>query len=438
MPCAPPPPGLIGAGRTCHLVAVARQRDPAAAAFAPAHGARRRTPVRPRRRTVARVRHRVVAATAAAVLLVACSPARVVESVDLLRELAAGPASGGAGAAPAIRPERLTFAVDGRAHAADAYAAPTARADLVLVPGAVRAGAADPRLIAFARTLARADFRVVVPDLARLRALQVTRDDARILAALARHLDAQPPARPLGMAAVSFAVGPVVLAVDAGAPVDFVVAVGGYYDLEATIAYFTTGYYRTGPAAPWRFREPNAYGKWVFVLSNVPRLEDAEDRRVLRTMAERKLADLDAGTGDLVARLGPEGRAVHALLVNPDPARVPALIDRLPAGIRAEIDALNLARLDFRAWDRRGIDADVVLIHGRDDPVIPATQSRALARALGPGRSSLHVVDGLDHVELGEVGLAGTLTLVEAVYRVLAQRDRDPAARPRRRGAALD
>jgi len=343
--------------------------------------------------------------------------------VTLLRGLSAGPAAGEASRGEAVARSTITFEAEGERHLADLYATPAARADLVLVPGAVRGGRRDPRLVAFAETLARAEFRVLVPELAGMRALQVTSADARVLDAAARHLEAEAPARPLGLAAVSFAVGPAVLAVDAGAPVDFVVAIGGYYDLEAAIAFFTTGRFRAGPGEPWRYREPNAYGKWVFVLANAPRVDDPNDRGLLRQMARRKLEDLDADIAPLVAALGPEGRAVHALLVNADPERVPALIDRLPAGIRGEIEALNLARADVAAWERRGIDTTFVLIHGAGDPVIPASESEALAAALGPERSRLHLVDGLGHVEPGDVGPAGSLTLLRATYRVLALRD---------------
>ena len=352
-------------------------------------------------------------------LLAGCSPTRLDESLTLLRGLSAGPT---ADAEPVAR-AATTFTADGRAHMADLYATKRVRADLVLVPGAVRGGRRDPRLVAFAEALARAEFRVLVPELAAMRALQVTSDDARILAAAARHLEKEAPARPRGLAAVSFAVGPAVLAVDAGAPIDFVVAIGGYYDLEAAIAFFTTGKFRTDPGEPWRHREPNAYGKWVFVLSNVPRIEDVNDRRLLREMAYRRLEDLDADIAPLVAAFGPEGRAVHALLVNTDPERVPALLDRLPQGLRAEIEALDLADLDFDGWDRRAIATRFVLIHGTEDPVIPATQSRALARALGPERSRLYLVDGLDHIDPADVGPAGSLTLLRATYRVLTLRD---------------
>jgi pimeloyl-ACP methyl ester carboxylesterase len=144
-------------------------------------------------------------------------------------------------------------------------------------------------------------------------------------------------------------------------------------------------------------------------------------------MAERRLADLDADIEPLVAELGPEGSAVHALLVNADPERVPALVDALPPAIRREIDALDLANVDFEAWDRRAIATRFVLIHGTDDPVIPAVQSEALARALGPERSRLYLVDGLRHIDPADVGPAGSVKLLTATYRVLTLRDGDAA-----------
>ena len=54
------------------------------------------------------------------------------------------------------------------------------------------------------------------------------------------------------------------------------------------------------------------------MLSNTERLDDRRDAAALDAMARRKLADLDADIADLAAGLGPEGRAVYALVVNRD------------------------------------------------------------------------------------------------------------------------
>jgi len=289
------------------------------------------------------------------------------------------------------------------------------------VPGIAPAGRDDPKLVAFANTLARARFEVLVPDLPRLRALQVSGDDARVLADAAIHMDQRSFGRPLAMTAVSFAAGPAVAALfepDMTGRIALLITVGGYYDLQAVITYFTTGYYRAGAEVPWQYRRPNAYGKWVFVLSNAPRLDDPADARALEAMARRKIGDPDADVSDLTKGLGPDGRAVVALLANRDPERVLALLAALPPAIVAEVQALDLSRRDLRT-----LDAQFILVHARDDPIIPETESITFAAAAAPGRAELFLLEGLHHVDASDLGLVDKLRLLDAVYTVLAFRD---------------
>ncbi|MFQ5985638.1 MAG: alpha/beta fold hydrolase, partial [Alphaproteobacteria bacterium] len=201
--------------------------------------------------------------------------------------------------------------------------------------------------------------------------------------------------------------------------VRFVLAIGGYYDIEAVVTFFTTGYFRERPDGPWRHRTPNAYGKWIFVRNNADRLTDHAERATLAAMAERKLENPKAEIGDLVAKLGPEGRAVHALLVNDDPQRAPALIAALPGAVRADMFALDLKNQDLSK-----LAARLILVHGRDDAIIPYSESKALA-AVAP-QAELYVVDSLAHVDLGLSGLIDTVILWGAVYRLLAERDAAP------------
>jgi hypothetical protein len=296
----------------------------------------------------------------------------------------------------------------------------------VLVPGAAERGKDDPRLIAFATSLARARFLVLVPDIESLRALTIGPEDSDRIADALRHLGGRedvPKPDALGLVAISYAVGPAILAAlepDLRERVGFVLAVGGYYDMEAAVTFFTTGRFREGPNAPWRHKTPNAYGKWVFLRANAGRLEDDRDRWLLAAMARRKLADLEAPLDDLAARLGPEGRSVHRLLINNDPAAVPALIAALPQGLRADMAALDLARADLSR-----LKAELILLHGRDDAIIPYTESLALAAAAPADRVTLCLVDNLAHVELGPGSLPDSYRLLAATYRLLALRDRD-------------
>lgn len=372
---------------------------------------------------------RWLACTAALVAVLStapgCSPLRLVEAAHVLADI-------GAGTGPSTLKEQtpqpvrvpVRYAVDGRERHGDLYLPGTeALAGMVLVPGVTRLGKDDPRLIAFAMTLARVRFEVLVPDLPNLRDLRVSPTDARVLADAAIFLDDRGRrSRTVGLTAVSYAVGPAVAALfepDMAGRIDYMVAIGGYHDLEATVAFFTTGYYRTGPDAPWQYRRPNAYGKWVFVRSNAGRLEDPQDRRLLMAMAERKLGDLEAEISDLTAGLGPEGRSVHALLSNRDPEQVPDLIARLPKGITEDMAALDLKRRDLGALRVR-----FVLVHGRDDPIIPETQSESLGAALN--EADLFVLDSLSHVDPKPAGVLDTLKFLWAVYIVLEMREAEP------------
>ena len=106
----------------------------------------------------------------------------------------------------------------------------------------------------------------------------------------------------------------------------FFLSIGGYWDLDALITYVTTGFYREEPGGAWTYRPPKAYGKWVFVLSNAGRLADPQDASTLTEMANRKLDDKDAAIDDLVANLGPNGRAVYALVAEPRSGAGPELL----------------------------------------------------------------------------------------------------------------
>ncbi len=376
---------------------------------------------------VPRVASRLLAGLLA-IGLGACSPLRAIEAARVLGDITAG---AGPSRLKRVTPTPLrsvqSFAVGGRERVGDLYLpghlpGQGATAKLVLIPGASRTGRRDPRLIALAETLARARFAVLVPEIEGLRDLRVSAEQALDVADAVRFLARRgEAARCVGIVAISFAAGPAILAAlreDTRDRVCFIVIVGGYYEMQAAVTFFTTGSYRESATGTWRHRVPNAYGKWVFVRNNAGRLSDPGDRVRLAAMAERKMKDLDAEIGDLAATLGPEGRAVHALIVNRDPGRVPDLIAALPQGVRRD-----MAALDLKARDLSKLAARLLLIHGRDDPIIPYTQSQSLAAALPADRAKLYLVGSLSHVDLGPGDAIDGLTLWRAVYGLLQERD---------------
>ena len=366
----------------------------------------------------------------AAIAMSACAPGRGIEAWQLLDDINAGwGPSALKDATPTPLRDPVAYRVAGRDYTGDLYwPGNGAIASLVLVPGAAEDGKDDPRLVAVAQSLARVRFLVLVPEIPNLRALKVRPEDSDAIVDALHHLAAREdaPGESFGLVAISYAAGPALLAAldpDVAPSVRFLVTVGGYYDIEALVTFFTTGHYRASPNEPWRHALPNPYGRWVFLRSNAERLDTARDRVLLTAMAQRKLDDLNAPVDDLANRLGPEGQSVYALLINGDPDRVPHLIAALPPAIRRDMRAL-----DLKSRDLSGLRAQAILIHGRDDRIIPYTESEALAKSLNPALAELALVDSLAHVDLVDVGVADSLRLWDAAYRVLTLRDDIAAA----------
>ena len=306
----------------------------------------------------------------------------------------------------------------------DLYRSPVPMAALVMVPGVTPEGRDDPRLIAFAASLAEHGFLVFVPELPGLRQQRVGRDDPPAIAAAVDALATCFPAgeQPrLAVAAISYAVAPALVAATlpgARERIGLVIGIGGYHSAIAAVTYITTGRYRPGPGSPWVRGDPRPIARWVFLLAGAAQLPDPQDRAILSAIGRAGLADPTADPPGLAAGLGPGGRAMLELALNRDPDRVPALLAALPAPVRAEIAALDPVLLPLER-----LSARLLLIHGRDDPVIPASESRALAAAVPPGNADVYVVGNLGHVDIGPGGLADTLLLWQASYRLLAQRD---------------
>ena len=324
-----------------------------------------------------------------------------------LEDLAAGQATSRLMAlAPQPARESVSFITGGEKRAADLYRSPRdARAGIVLVPGVVARGWRDPRVVAMANTLARLDFTVLVPDMPGVRSYQMRANDVREVADTFAWLASRPALAPpghIGIAGFSYGAGPVLLAAlqpDIRDQVHFVLAVGGYYSLENVVTYLTTGYYRVvepfGKAAEETGRlSPHPYSKASFIRSNLDLLERPQDREFFRRYAAYIIDNRIGGDEPVPAHLAPDAQAFYDLLSNPLPAQVPALLDRLPARMRTELEGINPA-----AHDLSRIRADVILLHGRGDNLIPYTESIALAGALPESQAQLFIIDGLAHVD---------------------------------------
>lgn len=303
---------------------------------------------------------------------------------------------------PVPRRIPVTYDVAGRKHIGDLYLPGEGKpeAGIVLVPGAVPAGKDEERLVAFATTLARARFAVLVPGLSGIRQLRIGPADAREVADAFVYLASRTNlalGNRVGIGAFSYAVGPAVLAAlepDIREQVRFIIGVGGYHDFRNAVRYFTTGYFEQD--GELTYLKPNDYGKYVLVYSSMPYLSSPRDRALLEGIAARKIKDIEADVSDIAAALGPEGRSVYEAVTNADPLRTNELLAALPAPLYADLQALSLHDKDLSR-----LKARLILVHDRNDNLIPYSESIALARAVPASRARLYIINRvLSHVDL--------------------------------------
>jgi pimeloyl-ACP methyl ester carboxylesterase len=326
---------------------------------------------------------------------------------------------------PDLSRKQVYYPSAGRRYAADLYRVPGAgpQTGILLLPGITPAGKNDSRLVALARTLARSGFTVLVPDIPGFRSFRLSSADVRHITDAYEYFSRRPEqARSrTGICAISFAVGPAVLAAlqpETRDRVDFIIGVGGYHDLAQVVTFATTGYFREPGATRWERLSPSVYGQALLALSNAPLLPQASDRRALSGYARDLLQGQpeEEGLTGNVLHLQPGGEALLALITNRDPERTALLMGRLPRPVQTQMAALNPA-----AHDLSQLEASLMLLHGRSDNVIPYTQSLAMVAAVGPDQARLYLIDGLAHVDL-RPKRRDLPVLLEFIERVLSER----------------
>jgi len=364
-----------------------------------------------------------LAAAFIALAVAACVSAESWEAVRVLKDIEA---RGGSSELKAMTPapirRTVSYRREDRVGVADLYEPDQPiGASLVLVPGFTPQGKNDPRLVDLAFSLSRARFLVLVPDLQGSREMRVRLEDAQNIADAAAYLaERETPIHrgDVGVIAISYAVGLAVLATmqpQAKEKIQFLVGIGGYYDITAVVTFITTGRYREPTETAWRTAHPDPAAKWIFLASNSDALGAPSDRKTLAAIARRRLRTPAVPVDDLAADLGPDGRLLFDLLMNTDVERVEGLLSRLPVGVRQHIEALSLRNRDLSHLAGR-----LILIHGREDRLIPYTESLSLKAAVPD--TELFIVDGFSHIDTADVGIIARLQLVDAIQAILSRR----------------
>jgi pimeloyl-ACP methyl ester carboxylesterase len=264
----------------------------------------------------------------------------------------------------------------------DLYSRPALRRapGLVVAHGLAPAGKDDPRLREAAGLLARSGFTVAVPTVESLTVLRLRPEDANAVKAGVKALRAA-GCRRVAVLGISLGAGPALLAASdpvVASELSAVLALGGYASAVELLRYTLTGTYAFGDVA----------GRAATIL-------------------EPAIAQFARANAELLDEAG------QRLVDNRDPAAVDERVRALPRRTRDLLEALSPERTIGT------LRAPLFLIHGRQDPAVPFTESLRLdaaARAAGrPARTA--IVGAVGHVDADlRAGLADLLRLWAAFY----------------------
>jgi dienelactone hydrolase len=312
----------------------------------------------------------------------------------------------------------------------------------VLTPGVHAMGIDEPRLRGLAGDLAAsgvAILTIALPDLVRYRFTGASVDQ---IEDAATWLAAQPELASdgtVGLMGISFAGGLSVVA--AGRPgardkIAYVFSFGGHGDLRRVLRYMCTGLEPLPPGAapgtPPHVRAPHDYGVAVILLGLADRMVPPDQVAPLRrgletflTASQLTLVDMNQATATFK-----QSQAIAAALPEPSSRLMRYVNERNTKALGAELlpvlDRIGAEEYPpaLSAEHSPVPSAPVYLLHGTDDTVIPAVETRLLARYLAAhGTTSHPLLSGLiTHAEVDKgAAAAETWALVRFWSRLLGE-----------------
>jgi fermentation-respiration switch protein FrsA (DUF1100 family) len=295
------------------------------------------------------------------------------------------------------------------------YEPGTRRARTVLLTGGVHAkGIDEPRLMKLARDLAVAGTPVVTAEIDDLLHYRITPrltdalEDAILWVGADRALA---PDGKLGVIGISFAGGLSIVA--AGRPqaaphVAYVLSFGGHGSLPDVVRFLCTGVQPDGSK-----RAPHDYGVVVTLLNTAEQVVPPEQVGPLRAAITSNLHAQHLAMVDQKAALA-ESRHTQAMTAAlPEPART--LMTYVNTRNVTALGPILLPHADAFTQDAAlsparstTVTAPVFLLHGADDNVVPAIESRRLAVILGrTAPVHLLVTSLITHAEVDHPPTAG-------------------------------
>jgi pimeloyl-ACP methyl ester carboxylesterase len=287
----------------------------------------------------------------------------------------------------------------------DIYGSPKSEAAMLIVHGVNPTGKNSLDLVRISEALAQTGYAVYVPDLAEMKKLHLLAEEAGNIKAVFQAIG-----RNAGVACFSYGCGPTLVA--AADPeirnrVRFVVAFGGYFDIREALEHVIAG-------------PPQSIGylKWAYLAANSDLVPDEGDRFRLQRIAETQ--------GGSPGILSPDGQALLRIFFASSPEDFRARLRAAPEALLRRLDGLSPSRYV------KGLRAPLIVIHGINDPVIPAQQSVELAEAartngLACDLTLLHMYGHVQPVlpDIGAASLIGfyvpeTVRLLSVLNEVVA------------------
>ena len=247
---------------------------------------------------------------------------------------------------------------------------------VLLFLGVNPAGRDDPRVVGLAEGLAQSGVIVMIPWSEKMTEKKVSPGEIDSLVHAYTYLLALDRVDPDRSGMGGFCVGASFATVAAQDErirdqVRFVNFFGGYYDasdLAASVA--SESRFHGDVVEPWA---PDKLSVEVVTSHLIDGLSDAGERALL----ERVFIERDAIVGEgLLSTMSAEARAVHRLLSGMSLPEAKELISGLPDSMRSDLDAISPAA------GIQNLDARILIMHDREDRLVPSEESRRLANAL--------------------------------------------------------
>ncbi len=308
---------------------------------------------------------------------------------------------------PRVKPAEASVVADGERLPGSLYLPPVRPDGLsawIVLHGVTRLGLHHPSLVRFARAVASTPALVLVPEIPEWTQLSLAPERTfSVIRGALKTLTELPGVVPERVGLIGFSFG-APLAVLASTRPDIsphlrrVVGFGGYCDLERTLRFQFTGVHR------WRGRTytvtPDPYGRWIVggnFLTKAPGHEESGDVADALLELARESGDLQIDGSEpsfdsLKARLrktiAPQRKELYDFFAPPAgqvsaAPEVEQLIEVLCPTVRRVCPLMDpLPHIDT-------LPVPVLLIHGRQDTLIPFSETLAFRSALsGRGRVS--------------------------------------------------